>query len=286
MNTKPSTAQAAKPTTLQPQTLTAPSCPWTPRIISGVALRPKPVGAVTFVRRRTSASQPVDLIGDDGHPYVVKGLLKASAHGRMLFNDHLIARLGGLLGAPVPAVELIEISQALIDLNADVGAMGHLKPCVAHGSRMFPNVTDRIDGMDHIDKGDNRRRFAKLAVLSGWIKSSDRQFIYDAADPFQVYSVDHGHWFPDGPNWTTAHLQSAAPAELDQQIVSNCALKPAEIADACDNLSAITVEMIAHALAIAPDEWGVTMAERVAVAEYLESRRVALVTKHCSPQRK
>lgn len=259
----------------------APAWSWQQAIAKATASRPKAVGASTFLHRRTSASQPVDLACDDGKTYVVKAMLKARNQGRMLFNDQVIARLGALISAPVADVALIEVSRELIDANPANNQMGHLVPCIAHGSARFANVSDRIDGMSNVDKGENRARFSALAVLSGWVMSSDRQFIYDAAEPYQVYSVDHGHWFPGGDhNWTVAMLKGAPAAQIDGQIVSGCGLRSDDIASVCDLLARVTNDQIAEILAIPPDEWGVTIAERIAVGEFLAERRDVLAAAH------
>jgi hypothetical protein len=153
------------------------------------------ITAETFIRRRSSASAPVDVGCSDGKTYVVKGLRNDSAQGRMIFNDQVIARFGQLLSAPVAEVALIEISQALIDLNPHPASqMGNMIPCTAHGSCLLPNVTDRVDAISHTTEGTNKERFARIGILHAWMGSSDRQFIYETNAPFRVFSVDHGHF--------------------------------------------------------------------------------------------
>jgi hypothetical protein len=61
------------------------------------------------------------------------------------------------------------------------------------------------------DVPDNRPRFAALAVLYGWIPAGDAQLIYRQTVSHLVYSVDHGHFFPGGPNWTLAGLSGFVP---------------------------------------------------------------------------
>jgi hypothetical protein len=41
-------------------------------------------------------------------------------------------------------------------------------------------------------------RFASIAIFYGWLGANDRQFIYGKNAPYKVYSVDHGHFFPNG----------------------------------------------------------------------------------------
>src|SRR5438477_3698327 len=168
----------------------------------------KSVTALTFLRRRTdTASHPVYLACDDSKTYVVKPLRKYADQGRMLFTDQIVARFGTLIGAAVPRVSLITISQTLIDLNPDPQqGLGHCHAGVSHGSELIKDVTERVDQFQHVGDDDNRNRFASLGVLHGWISFSDRQFLYEISDPFRVSAVDHGHFFPNGPNWTLATL--------------------------------------------------------------------------------
>lgn len=232
----------------------------------------------TFLRRRSSASQPVDIKCADGNIYVVKALRNDSPQGRMMFNDHVIARLGALISAPVAEVALINIPQAMIDLNPDKGSqMGHICPCVAHGSKFFPNVSDRVDGFANVGDGDNKLRFATIGVLHSWACCSDRQFIYQTEQPYGVYSVDHGHFFPGGPNWTQATLAGAAPVAVAQDLVAACGLTAAELAGVCARLDQVSEDDLAAILAIPPDEWGVPNDDRAALAELLWTRRCDLI---------
>jgi hypothetical protein len=242
----------------------------------------KALGAVTFLRRRTdTASHPVYLQCDDGKTYVVKPMRKDAEQGRMLFNDQIIARFGALVGAAVPRVSLVTVSQALIDLNPHpTSGLGHCKPGVCHGSELLRDVSERIDQFQHVTDDDNKNRFALLGVLHGWVGFSDRQFLYETVDPFRVSAVDHGHFFPNGPNWTTATLESASPPQVAADLIAACSLAPHEIQAACSVIDKVVDEDIARVLAIPPDEWGVKIDERVAVAKYLSARRDALLEAH------
>jgi hypothetical protein len=109
--------------------------------------------AHTFVQLYKDDSKPVELICEDGHKYVVKALWSDPAkrpteaeikdarsddeQGRRMFNDQTCGRLGAAMGAPVPTVALVEVTDDLIKANPKT--MGHLKPCFAHGSRRIPD---------------------------------------------------------------------------------------------------------------------------------------------------
>jgi hypothetical protein len=251
---------------------------WAAMITAASSNRPAAVSAVTFLKRRSSASQPVDVRCSDSNIYVLKALRNDVKQGRMMFNDHIVARLGAMIGAPVPAAALVTVSQELIDLNPDKAqGMGHIQPCTAHGSRLYAEVSERIDNIDHIADDDNKGRFASLGVLHGWMGFSDRQFIYDNAQPFRVYSVDHGHFFPGGPEWTIASLQAAPAATIADDIVKSCKLDHGDLVLACSPLRTITEAQIAEILGIPMDDWDVGIDDRVALGKYLRQRQLEIL---------
>jgi hypothetical protein len=188
----------------------------------------------------------------------------------MIFNEHVAGRLGALVGAPIPPIALIEVPQELIDLNPD---MNHFHAGAAHGSRSIANVSERINDISHSQQPENRPRFAALAVFHGWLLAGDRQFLYGNEPPNLVYSVDHGHFFPGGPNWTTGSLTSAPAATLAGDLVTACALTKQELSPPVAALNASTPEQIAEAVANPPSAWGVGLIERTQLACYLWKRR-------------
>jgi hypothetical protein len=199
----------------------------------------------------------------------------------MVFNDQVAARLGALLNAPVPEVALVEVSAELIAANpGKKEQMGHMLPGPAHGSLRIEGVTERINSFDHPDDADNRVRYAALAIFFGWLVAGDRKFIFKKAMPRLVYSHDHGHFFPGGPKWTIASLQRAPAPQADIALVSKLKLLPEELARACAPLRDVLPEQIAQALAVPPNEWGVSLEERAAVAGLLCSRRASLLAAH------
>lgn len=234
------------------------------------------VGALTYRGRWESDSKPVWLACDDGDDYVIKGRradAPAAHYERVLVNDNVIAQLGGVIDAPVGDVVLVDVPKDLIDLEP---MMSHLMPGLSHGTRFLAGCGDR-QGVVHCDVTENRRRFARLAVLYGWIHAQDRQVIYENAPPHLVHSLDHGHFFPGGPMWTSASLTGALAPSPDVFFVAGCSLSPDELQEPLNSLSGVSDEAIASVVAVPPDLWSITMDERVALAEYLGGRRDALV---------
>jgi hypothetical protein len=218
--------------------------------------------AQTFMQAYSTASKPVLVRCDDGREYVVKG----SQAGRMLVNDHLVAKLGALLGAPVPEAEIVALTQDLIAAQAE---MSHMTAGLAHGSRFIPNCHD---GGQHATP-ENRERFARLAVLFGLAGASDHQYLHQNNPPHLVYSVDHGHFFPGGPEWTAQSLEQTGPAVADDSVVQAYQVTPEELAGAAVALEQITDDAIVEIVGSLPSTWGVDEDDRLAMVAYLIRRR-------------
>jgi hypothetical protein len=75
---------------------------WLASLQAGLVKRPKTVIAKTFLRQLDGFSKSVLVSCDDNIDYAVKG----PQIGRAIVNEHLVARLGILLGAPVPEAVL------------------------------------------------------------------------------------------------------------------------------------------------------------------------------------
>ena len=155
----------------------------------------------------------------------------------MLFNDHVVANLGVLIGAPVPSVRLVSISRELIALHQDPNnGMGHIRPGTAHGSYLQTELGERVNSIEHAKY--NRARFASLAVLYAWeAEANDQHFLYDAEH--QVYSVDHGNFFPGGPHWMERDLENMEPRTVPDDIIQACGLTTNDLAAACALLEPI-----------------------------------------------
>jgi hypothetical protein len=238
--------------------------------------RPAPIRATTYLQSWPSNSRPVNLMCEGGVKYVVKALQvnRVAEMGRVLVNDQVTARLGELIHASVPHAALIDVPAELI---ANQPEMSHMIAGVAHGSQFIENVTDRA-GIEHAAIAENRPRFALLAVLFGWIGAQDHQFVYSKTAPQLVYSVDHGHFFPGGPAWTEASLAAAPPSQPDTQVTNACNTAQPELHHALQALSAIGDEALMSVVSLPPDEWGLTMAERIALVTFLKRRRAELLT--------
>lgn len=242
---------------------------WLKLIRSKYSARPTPVVMATFLEKIGSVSQPVKLIGQDGSIYLAKG----RQNGRMIVNEQIVGMLGELINAPVGSPLFANVPPELIALEPQ---MSHMPEGVCHATSWIENCTDR-QGITYTNVPGNKERFACLAVLYSWVQANDHQWIYKTTSPQLVYSVDHGHFFPGGPTWTTASLGGAGNPSVDNQF-DVCGLSPGDYDQVMQRLRDISASEIATAVARPPDDWTISEDERVEVAIYLEQRRATLVS--------
>jgi hypothetical protein len=252
---------------------------WIDSIVDTMAIPHITIVAEDFLREYDTYSRPVVLNCSDGRTYVVKAVQEqARAHlrrvPRAMFTDQVVGRLGAQMEAPVGRVVLVEIPAELIAIEP---RLAHVLPGVAHGCEWINDVHDALD-IGHVDT--NLERFASLSVLYGWFQAEDHQFLYDNTAPHHVYSVDHGHFLPLGPEWTRQSLRASGPPYPDPQVIGAAglgqALRPG-LKDAALRLRGIGDADIVRAVAAPPKSWGVSVPDRVALGKYLAARRDDLV---------
>jgi hypothetical protein len=226
------------------------------------------ITAETYLKEWSSASKPVLLRCNDAQTYVVKG----SQNQKMIVNEHVVGRLGELLGAPVAEVEFVDIPQELRQIEPK---LSHIGPSIAHGTRFIPDCTERT-GIDHANLKENHDRFALLTVLYSWVQANDHQCIYGKSPPHLVYSVDHGHFFQGGPNWTVHSLTSNHNVQIDPWF-SQCGLSLESMYSARERLLTVLDEDIQLIAMGPPDAWGISQSERAALIDYLIKRKAKLL---------
>jgi hypothetical protein len=242
---------------------------WKELLTNLVAQPETPIIAKTFRRGWRTKAQPVLLKCNDGKNYVVKG----QQAGRQIINDQVVARLGMAIGAPVGEPKIVEIPTELVAREPN---LSEIAPGKAHGTLFISGCFDSQD-LIATSEPENRNRLALLNTLYGWICASDRQFIFNSNPPRLIHSVDHGHFFPCGPDWTQNDLTQAPNAELDPVLSSICCFTPDEVKQALLALQVVTEPTIIQAVASLPSEWGLTIDERVAMVAYLIRRQQDLL---------
>lgn len=242
---------------------------WIEAIRDAQTRPPRAVAAVSYLGRWETSSSPVLLGCSDGRDYAVKG----SNAGKKAVNDQVIGRLARAMHAPVPRVALVEVPEELVLAEP---LMGHIAPGLAHGSELERDSYESYM-VEHASAPENRARYARLALLWGWTRASDRQYMYGEDPPHLVSSFDHSHFFPGGPDWTRITLNGRLAVGLDDELSHYCRFKPSEVEEAAKLLKGISHAHIARAVAAPPGAWGIDISERVALATFLAKRRIELL---------
>jgi hypothetical protein len=154
----------------------------------------------------------------DGHFYVVK-FRNNPQHMRVLANELLATRLAERVGLPVPATEVVEVGEWLIEHTPELNIQlaGRTIACQAglqFGSRYVVNplegqVFDYLP-VEMLDRVRNMEAFAGMLVLDKWTGNANgrqaafwrklRERKYTAAFIDQGYCFNAGEWtFPDSP---------------------------------------------------------------------------------------
>lgn len=239
---------------------------WRERI-HAVAPAPR-VEAAIFQRPVEGRAQPVLVVGADDRDYLCKG---PAGPGRSRIAESLAGVLGAAIGAPTAEVAFVRFSEELVSSERE---LSHFPAgCIAHGSVWIPGCSD-AEPVSYERQPGNRERLLRLNVLYSWLGAGDRQLIYKKDSSRLVYSVDHGE-FLGGPEWTRETLAAAGEPELVDPMFVTMGFSKAELADGFALLELVDEDTIANAVGRLP-KWGIGLDERVALAEYLHSRKLSL----------
>jgi hypothetical protein len=143
----------------------------------------------------------------DGRRWRVKPLNNFQSP-RVCVNEYVVGRLGNAIAAAVCEMGIMEVTAAHAGWAFKQGDPRGLEPGLASASLEVESVREeRV--LSHRTEDENRRRHAGVYALYDWCHGSDPQWLYQANDGNRLFSHDHGHYFPSGPGWTVASLQSA-----------------------------------------------------------------------------
>lgn len=242
---------------------------WRQSLEAAILHQEIPIQAKTCRKGWRTKSEPVLLQCEDKNIYVVKG----QQAGRQIVNDQIVARLGLAIDAPVGKAKIIYVSQELIDIEPN---LSNFMAGTAHGTQFIPDCRDEWE-LIATSEPDNRPRLARLAVLYGWTYANDHQFLFQKSPPRLIYSVDHGHFFPNGSEWQENDLKRASRAEIDSILSSKCNFTANELQEALEKLEMVTEDDIIRVVAVPPQEWQFTMEERITMVDYLIRRQQELL---------
>jgi hypothetical protein len=175
------------------------------------------IEVVQHVRRMRGGAQSHLMRARDGHYYVVK-FQNNPQHIRVLANELLATRLAEQVALPVPATEIIEVDEWLVQNTPELrieGAGYHVacRPGLQFGARYVcePSSGQVFDYLPEslFDRVKNRKAFTGMLALDKWLGNADgRQAVFwkSAGDrQYQVSFIDQGYCFNAG-EWTFPDL--------------------------------------------------------------------------------
>ena len=121
------------------------------------------------------------------------------------------------------------------------------------------------------------QRFATLAILYGWCEAHDHQYLFHFMPPYTVVSADHGHFLPKAFKWTIDDISNPGIPVVDTKVTRGCGVPDHLLCKALESLKRVDNTAIVQAVAIPPDEWGLSMDERNALVNYFVTRRDSFV---------
>ena len=162
------------------------------------------------IRRMRGGAQGQLMLGADGHPYVVK-FRNNPQHRRVLANEFLASKLARAAGLTAPEVELVDVSQWLVDntaeLEMDLGRTRvRCEPGLQFGSRFVGGLMPGqvVDYLPEEQLGEvrNRGEFAGILALDKWTANANgRQAVFTKRQRerrYQAVFIDFGYCFHAG----------------------------------------------------------------------------------------
>jgi hypothetical protein len=223
-------------------------------------------------------SQPRRWTCSDGEDYSVKHPNNPQVAGtpQLLATEYVVARVGAGMSAPVFPCAIVDVAPELV---MGIEYRGQPGVEVAAG-RAFGSFI-RSEG-DVVDAGVappgwrsgevNRPRAAAICVLHAlFILGDSPQYVVRAEAPFEVWSIDHGHFIGNGSPWAFA----ATPplTNIETTLFPELALTPDDVAQAALPLVQLTDEQLARAIAGVPAEWLADVDLRGGCLKFLVERR-------------
>ncbi len=177
------------------------------------------VVAVQAIRRMRGGAQSQLMLGADSKLWVVK-FQNNPQHLRVLANELIVTRLAAAVGLTVPACDVVEVSEWLVDHSPDMyvqlgrGQRERYTPGLQFGSQfvgglMPGQVVDYLPEQQ-LDEVRNLREFAGMLCIDKWtgncngrqavFERKPRERKYRATFIDQGFCFNAGEWsFPDAP---------------------------------------------------------------------------------------
>lgn len=227
------------------------------------------VDAQLYVRLANTGAKPLLFRCSDGKSYWSKW--PDNPHGNLsLFNELVVAGVGGALGAPFRPVKLVEVSDELV---ADLRIDGQRLPGGTYiGSELLEHSEESTE-VSRVASDGNRERYPFLLAVFDLCLGDDMQLLHDQDDDQAVWSIDHGLWF-----WSTEGDWSPATLASMMQSSGMWGARPRGLSveallQAADGVDHLKADDLAPIWASTPTAWGIDDEHRAALLQFVLDRR-------------
>ncbi len=187
---------------------------------------------------------------------------------RVVVSEAIVAGVGHILGAPVCETAIVTLPPDVAGFEFRPGST--LVPGLAHACRNVDDANE-VKKLLHREDDDNRRRHAGVFALYDWCWGSDGQWLYSATADNELFSHDHGHYFPGEINWTKESLEQNVD-EPHHLPGSTDGIDDHEVARLAGQLRKVTVSDLVEVLSQIPASWPVSDEELETVGWFLQYR--------------
>jgi hypothetical protein len=236
-----------------------------------------PVGGLSLVlplaQHHGGGSGSFRAVASDNRRWFVKPPNQLQG-GHVLVSEYVVASVGQLLGgAATCESSIIEIPPAVAGWEFRPGLP--LVPGFGHASLEVETAQEVRGAPSRPGEDDNRRRQAGLAAVYDLCWGADEQYLHAVSDDWKIYSHDHGHYFPGGPQWTQDSLRASVtdPHTLGITTVGADADALEAFAVAVESLQR---ESLVEVLNGVPASWAVLDEALATLGWFIEERRVGV----------
>jgi hypothetical protein len=179
-----------------------------------LACSPFPLSAVRHIRRLNGSTQAHLMEASDGGLYAVK-FQNNPQSARALASEFLASRLGSWLGLPMPQVEVIQVSDWLVNHDLlRIETDNRLTRCASGRQLAFRYIPDALESLPRgsFHRVTNSEDFIQILPFDKWTANCDnRQAVFvKQGRQYQVIFIDQhqcfdaGRWgFPNLPHHGT-----------------------------------------------------------------------------------
>ncbi|KRF52505.1 HipA family kinase [Peribacillus butanolivorans] len=217
----------------------------------------------------------------DGKDYVVKYF--QTGFEKTLPNEWVAYCLARYLGLPIPYAQLVEIPQEFSSKVPELAQMSHTN--FQFASLYVPNCVDGHQ-VSNVSKIINHQSLASIILFDYWLCNGDRTrkniLLHEKSpDSYQLWVIDHAEVFGSF-NWLQPDLDmlpigilKSATHKLMAQFIED----EKHFTEQLELIQTMPILLIEEIVALIPDDWGVSMAEKKGMVTTLLSRRKNILPK-------